>query len=379
MNLHEYQARGLLQAAGIPMLDGDVASTPAEAEEVARRLGGEVVVKAQVHAGGRGKAGGVKLAATPAEAADWAEKILALTIKGLPVTKVLVVPAATIASETYVGLIMDRESQRPVFMVSAAGGVDIEEVAATSPEKITRLAVDPRYGLLPHQAIGLAFRLYQDFGHVKAAAKIMGQLYDAFVDNGASLAEINPLVATSSGEILALDAKVVLDDNEVGRRPNLAVLRDESAEDPSEVAARRAGLTFIKLSGNVGCVVNGAGLAMATMDLVKYYGGEPANFLDIGGSSNPEKVVNALRIITADRDVKALLFNIFGGITRTDDVANGIVTATREFKVEVPIVIRLTGTNEEEAVKILEGVGMTALNDMDEAVQLVVKTAKEAA
>ena len=379
MNLHEYQARGLFQAAGIPMLDGDVASTPAEAEEITRRLGGEVVVKAQVHAGGRGKAGGVKLAATPSEAADWAEKILALTIKGLPVTKVLVVPAATIASETYVGLIMDRESQRPVFMVSAAGGVDIEEVAATTPEKITRLAVDPRYGLLPHQAMGLAFSLYQDFGHVKAAAKIMGQLYDAFVDNGASLAEINPLVATSSGEILALDAKVVLDDNEVGRRPDLAVLRDESAEDPSEVAARRAGLTFIKLSGNVGCVVNGAGLAMATMDLVKYYGGEPANFLDIGGSSNPEKVVNALRIITADPDVKALLFNIFGGITRTDDVANGIVTATREFKVEVPIVIRLTGTNEEEAVKILEGVGMTALNDMDEAVQRVVKTAKEAA
>ena len=379
MNLHEYQARGLFQAAGIPMLDGDVASTPAEAEEITRRLGGEVVVKAQVHAGGRGKAGGVKLAATPSEAADWAEKILALTIKGLPVTKVLVVPAATIASETYVGLIMDRESQRPVFMVSAAGGVDIEEVAATTPEKITRLAVDPRYGLLPHQAMGLAFSLYQDFGHVKAAAKIMGQLYDAFVDNGASLAEINPLVATSSGEILALDAKVVLDDNEVGRRPDLAVLRDESAEDPSEVAARRAGLTFIKLSGNVGCVVNGAGLAMATMDLVKYYGGEPANFLDIGGSSNPEEVVNALRIITADPDVKALLFNIFGGITRTDDVANGIVTATREFKVEVPIVIRLTGTNEEEAVKILEGVGMTALNDMDEAVQRVVKTAKEAA
>jgi succinyl-CoA synthetase beta subunit len=361
------------------MLDGDVASTPAEAEEIARRLRGEVVVKAQVHAGGRGKAGGVKLAANPAEAAEWAEKILALTIKGLPVTKVLVVPAAAIASETYVGLIMDRETQRPVFMVSAAGGVDIEEVAATTPEKITRLAVDPRYGLLPHQANGLAFTLYRDFTQVRAAAKIMGQLYSAFVDNGASLAEINPLVATSSGEILALDAKVVLDDNEVGRRPDLAVLRDESAEDPSEVAARRADLSFIKLHGNVGCVVNGAGLAMATMDLVKYYGGEPANFLDIGGSSNPEKVVNALRIITTDPDVKAILFNIFGGITRTDDVANGIVAATREFNVEVPIVIRLTGTNEEEAIQILEGVGMTALNDMDEAVQRVVKTAQEAA
>ncbi|TFG53721.1 MAG: ADP-forming succinate--CoA ligase subunit beta [Gemmatimonadales bacterium] len=379
MNLHEYQARTLFHAAGIPTLGGDVASTPAEAEEIARGLGKRVVVKAQVHAGGRGKAGGVKLADTPAEAGMWAEKILALTIKGLPVKRVLVVPAAEIASETYVGLIMDRETQRPVFMVSAAGGVDIEEVAAKTPEKITRLAVDPRYGLLPHQAMGLAFTLYQDFGQVRAAAKIMGQLYQAFVDNGASLAEINPLVATARGQILALDAKVVLDDNEVERRPDLEALRDESAEDPSEVAARQAGLSFIKLSGNVGCVVNGAGLAMATMDLVKYYGGEPANFLDIGGSSSPEKVVNALRIITTDRDVKAILFNIFGGITRTDDVANGIVAATQAFQVGVPIVIRLTGTNEAEAIEILRGVGMTALNDMDEAVQQVVKIVKEAA
>ncbi len=379
MNLHEYQARALFQAAGIPTLGGDVAATPREAEAIARTLGGRVVVKAQVHAGGRGKAGGVKLAANPAEAASWAEKILAMTIKGLPVNRVLVVPAAEIASETYVGLIMDRETQRPVFMVSAAGGVDIEEVAASTPEKITRLAVDPRYGLLPHQAMGLALTLYRDFAQVRAAAAIMGQLYQAFVDNGASLAEINPLVATADGTIVALDAKMVLDDNEVERRPDLAVLRDETAEDPSEVLARRAGLSFIKLSGNVGCVVNGAGLAMATMDLVKYYGGEPANFLDIGGSSSPEKVVNALRIITADPDVKAILFNIFGGITRTDDVANGIVAATREFEVGVPIVIRLTGTNEADAIRILRGVGMTALSDMDEAVQQVVKTVKEAA
>jgi len=379
VNLHEYQARALFQAAGIPTLGGDVAATPREAEEIARTVGGRVVVKAQVHAGGRGKAGGVKLAANPAEAASWAEKILAMTIKGLPVNRVLVVPAAEIASETYVGLIMDRETQRPVFMVSAAGGVDIEEVAASTPEKITRLAVDPRYGLLPHQAMGLALTLYRDFAQVRAAAAIMGQLYQAFVDNGASLAEINPLVATADGKIVALDAKMVLDDNEVERRPDLAVLRDETAEDPSEVLARRAGLSFIKLSGNVGCVVNGAGLAMATMDLVKYYGGEPANFLDIGGSSNPEKVVNALRIITADPDVKAILFNIFGGITRTDDVANGIVAATREFEVGVPIVIRLTGTNEADAIRILRGVGMTALSDMDEAVQQVVKTVKEAA
>ncbi len=378
MNLHEYQARTLLRAAGVPMPEGDVASTPDEAEAIARRLAGPVVVKAQVHAGGRGKAGGVKLAKDPAEARLHATKILGMTIKGLVVEKVLVVPAAEIATESYVGLIMDRESQRPVFMVSAAGGVDIEEVAATTPEKIVRIPVDPRYGLFPHQALGLALHLYSDFTQARAAAGIMRQLYDVFVANGASLVEINPLVTTPAGQVLALDAKISVDDNELDRRPDLAALRDESAEAPSEVAARKAGLTFIKLDGDVGCVVNGAGLAMATMDLVKFYGGEPANFLDIGGSSNPEKVVSALKIITADPAVKAILFNIFGGITRTDDVASGIVTATRQFKVHVPIVIRLTGTNEEKAFEILKGVGMRALSDMDEAVKQAVALAKAA-
>jgi succinyl-CoA synthetase beta subunit len=379
VNLHEYQARTLLKAAGIPMFEGDVAATPTEAEAIARRIGGTVVIKAQVHAGGRGKAGGVKLARHPAEAADYASQILGMTIKGLTVHKVLIVPAADIASESYVGLIMDRETQRPVFMVSAAGGVDIEEVAAKTPEKITRLPVDPVYGLFPHQALTLAFGLYRDFAHVRAAARIMDQLYGVFTANGASLAEINPLVTTPDGRVLALDAKIVVDDNELDRRPDLALLRDETAEEQSEVSARRANLSFIKLDGNVGCVVNGAGLAMATMDLVKYYGGEPANFLDIGGSSNPEKVISALKIITSDPNVKAILFNIFGGITRTDDVANGIVAATRQFKVKVPIVIRLTGTNEAEAIRILEGVGMRALSDMDQAVEQVVKLAREAA
>ena len=379
MNLHEYQARELLKAAGIAMPDGGVAATADEAEAIASRLGGTVVVKAQVHTGGRGKAGGVKLAKNAAEAREHASRILGMLIKGLTVEKVLVVPAAEIASESYVGLIMDRETQRPVYMVSAAGGVDIEEVAAKTPEKITRLAVDPVYGLLPHQSLALAFTLYQDIAQVRAAARIMEQLWKVFTANGASLAEINPLVTTPDGQVLALDAKVIIDDNELDRRPDLAALRDESAEEPSEVAARRANLTFIKIDGNVGCVVNGAGLAMATMDLVKYYGGDPANFLDIGGSSNPEKVVNALRIITRDPNVKAILFNIFGGITRTDDVANGIVTATKQFDVGVPIVIRLTGTNEKEAVKILNAAGMTALNDMDEAVQKVVALAREAA
>jgi succinyl-CoA synthetase beta subunit len=380
MNIHEYQAKGVLKKFGVPVPRGIPAMSIDEAVKNAQELGGPVwVVKAQIHAGGRGKAGGVKLAKDAAEAKAHAEKILGMQIKGLTVHKVLVVPAAEIKTEAYCGIIMDRETQRPVFMVSPAGGIDIEEVAATTPEKIRKLPVDPRYGLLPHQALGLGLFLYADIAQARAAAAIMQQLYRVFVTNDASLAEINPLVTTPEGTVLALDAKVSIDDNALDRHPDIAAMRDETAEAPSEVAARKANLTFIKLDGNVGCVVNGAGLAMATMDLVKYYGGEPANFLDIGGSSNPEKVVNALKIITADPAVKGILFNIFGGITRTDDVANGIVAATKQFPVPVPIVIRLTGTNEREAVRILEAVGMTALNDMDDAVQKVVALVKEAA
>jgi succinyl-CoA synthetase beta subunit len=375
VNIHEYQAKEIFRAAGIPIPPGEVATSPAEAEAIAKKFGGTVVVKAQVHAGGRGKAGGVKLAKTPEETRDVAERILALTIKDLPVKKVLVTPAAEIASEAYTGVIVDRASKRAVFMVSPAGGIDIEEVAAKTPEKILRHAVDPRYGLQAYEAMQLGFFLYSDIKQVRAAARIMQQLYSAFIASGASLAEINPLVTTPSGEVMALDAKMVVDDNELDRHPEIAALRDESAEAPSEVEAREANLTFIKLEGNVGCVVNGAGLAMATMDLVKYYGGEPANFLDIGGSSNPEKVVSALRIITEDPSVKAILFNIFGGITRTDDVATGIVTATRLNPLKVPIVIRLTGTNEEIAVKILTENGFTAMTDMDEAVQKAVQLA----
>jgi succinyl-CoA synthetase beta subunit len=376
VNLHEYQARELLRRHGIPVPDGDVATSPEQVATIATRLGTRVVVKAQVHAGGRGKAGGVKLAATPREAADVASKILGMQIKGLTVQQVLVVPAAEIASESYVGIIVDRASQRPVIMVSAAGGVDIEDVAAKTPEKIHRIAIDPRYGLLPHQAQTLAFTLYQDVTHVRAAADIMQKLYGALYTIGASLVEINPLVTTPDGSVVALDAKIAVDDNELDRHPDIAALRDPSAEEPAEVDARSAGLTFIKLSGTVGCCVNGAGLAMATMDLVKYYGGEPANFLDIGGSSNPQKVVAALRIITADPNVRAILFNIFGGITRCDDVANGIVAATRQFPLTVPMVIRLTGTNEKEAVAILEAAGFSALTDMDQAVQRAVAAAQ---
>jgi succinyl-CoA synthetase beta subunit len=376
VNIHEYQAKDILRQEGVPIPPGQVASTADEVETIAKQYGGVVVVKAQVHAGGRGKAGGVKLAKSPAEAKEIASRILGMEIKGLPVLKVLVTPAADIANEAYVGIILDRASKKPVFMVSPAGGIDIEEVAAKTPEKILKLPIDTRYGLQPYQASRLGFFLYDDVKRVRAAAAIMQQLYTAFMKNGCSLAEINPLVTTAHGDVVALDAKMVIDDNELDRHPELSALRDESAEEPSEVAARNANLTFIKLDGDVGCVVNGAGLAMATMDLVKYYGGEPANFLDIGGSSNPEKVVNALKIITGDPSVKAILFNIFGGITRTDDVANGIVTATKLNPLKVPIVIRLTGTNEEIAMKILQENGFSASSDMDEAVKKAVELAK---
>jgi len=375
VNIHEYQAKELLRAEGVPIPRGEVATTPQDAEAIARRIGGAVVVKAQVHAGGRGKAGGVKLATSAEEAREVASKILGMKIKGLTVMKVLVTAAADIASEAYVGIIVDRAAKKPVFMVSPAGGIDIEEVAAKTPEKILKLPVDTRYGLTPYQATQLGFFLYDDVKKVRAAAKIMQQLYAAFMKAGCSLAEINPLVVTPAGDVIALDAKMSIDDNELDRQPDLAKLRDLSAENPAEVQAREASLTFIKLDGNVGCCVNGAGLAMATMDLVKYYGGEPANFLDIGGSSNPEKVVNALKIITADPNVRAILFNIFGGITRTDDVANGIVTATKQNPLKVPIVIRLTGTNEEIAVKILKDNGFSAMTDMDEAVKKAVALA----
>lgn len=375
MDIHEYQAKEILRDHGIPVPPGEVATTPAEAEQIARKYGGQVVVKAQVHAGGRGKAGGVKLAKGPEEARQYAERILGMQIKGLTVEKVLVTPAEEIASECYVGVIVDRASKAPVFMVSREGGVDIEEVAATNPEAIRRLVVDPRYGLLPHQAYWLGATLYDDVAQQRAAAKIMQQLYASFVDAGASLAEINPLITTPAGEVKAIDAKINIDDNELFRKPAIEALRDTSSEPKAETDARNANLTYIQLEGNIGAVVNGAGLAMATMDLIKFYGGEPANFLDIGGSSNPDKVVNALRIITSDPEVKVILFNIFGGITRCDDVAKGIVEATRRIDIKVPLVIRLTGTNEKEALEILQEAGFGASTSMDEVVQKAVEMA----
>ncbi|MEZ4423964.1 MAG: ADP-forming succinate--CoA ligase subunit beta [Gemmatimonadota bacterium] len=375
MNIHEYQAKEIFRSVGMPVPPGDIATTPDEAERLATEYGGPVVVKAQVHSGGRGKAGGVKLAKTPAEARAHAEKILGMDIKGLTVETVLVTTAEDIASEAYVGLLMDRVSQSPIFMVSREGGMDIEEVAATKPDAIVRLAVDPRYGLLGHQAEWLARSLYDDPSHIKQAARIMRQLYESFVKSGASMVEINPLITTPAGELKAIDAKLSVDDNELFRRPQIAEYRDLSAEPVAETKAREAGLSFVKLDGDVGCCVNGAGLAMATMDLVKFYGGQPANFLDIGGSSNPDKVVAALEIITADPNVKVILFNIFGGITRCDDVARGIVTAMDRIKIEPPIVIRLTGTNEEEALRILSEAGFSAYTSMDSVVEKAVELA----
>ncbi|MDE2781447.1 MAG: ADP-forming succinate--CoA ligase subunit beta [Gemmatimonadota bacterium] len=375
MNLHEYQAKELFRAAGMAVNPGDVADNAEGVREIAERYGGGVVVKAQVHSGGRGKAGGVKLASGPDEAAAHAEAILGMEISGLTVEKVLVCPTEEIATEAYVGVLVDREGQCPVFMVSAEGGVDIEEVAATNPDAIHKLRVDPRYGLMPHQAYRLATRLYADPALARQGAKIISQLYDAFVGNGASMAEINPLISTTGGEVKAIDAKVSIDDNELFRRPSIGALRDSGSEDGADAQAREAGLSFVKLDGNVGCCVNGAGLAMATMDLVKYYGGDPANFLDIGGSSNPDKVVAALEIITSDPAVEVILFNIFGGITRCDDVARGIVEATERIDIEVPIVIRLTGTNENLARQILADAGFTAGTSMDEVVQEAVRLA----
>ena len=375
MNLHEHQAKDLFRAAGVPVNVGRVADSAEEVRALAEEYGGTVVVKAQVHSGGRGKAGGVKLADGPDQAAECARAILGMEINGLVVGKVLVSPAEEISSEAYVGVLVDRNGQCPVLMASAEGGVDIEEVAAANPEAIHKVRVDPRYGLLQHQAYGLAAKLYDEPDLARQGARAIARLYDAFVSNGASMAEINPLISTPERQVKAIDAKVSIDDNELFRRPEIEALRDGDAEDAAAARAREAGLSFVKLEGNVGCCVNGAGLAMATMDLVKYYGGEPANFLDIGGSSNPGKVVAALEIITADPGVRAILFNIFGGITRCDDVARGIVEAARSSEIGVPLVIRLTGTNEAQAREILADAGYQTAASMDEVVEKAVRLA----
>jgi succinyl-CoA synthetase beta subunit len=377
MNLHEYQGRELFASYGIPVLPGEMVTSPDEAKAAAKKLGGHVVVKAQVHAGGRGKAGGVKLADNPDQAAEVAKAILKLKIKGWPVKKLLVAKAAEIASEAYFGITLDRASRRHVVIVSAAGGVDIEEVAAKTPDKVIRHLVDPKTGLTPAEALEIAGKVYPDEGQAKEAADVLGRIWKIVKEKDTSLVEINPLVVTGDGKVLALDSKVVLDDNGLFRHPDLQELRDPDSETKWERMAREMGLSYVKLDGNVGCCVNGAGLAMATMDLIKYYGGEPANFLDIGGSSSPEKVLTAMKIILADKNVKSIVFNIFGGITRCDDVARGIVEAVKKGKIEQPIVVRLTGTNEEEARQILaeSDVEVTPAVTMDEVVQQGIRLA----
>ena len=376
MNLHEYQAKELFQRAGIPIAPGIVCATPAEVRAAAEKIGGDVVVKAQVHSGGRGKAGGVKLAKSPLEAEEKAKPILALSIHGLPVRRVLVTKAVDIRSEAYAAILVDRAIKRPILMYSAAGGVDIEDTARTNPDAIKKIAIDPALGLLPYQARAAAQDLGFQGKQAVTAALLLVQLWDVFRDNDASLAEVNPLVVTDGGEVLALDAKVSIDDNALFRHPGLEAMRDSADETAGSILARERGLSYVPLDGDIGCVVNGAGLAMTTMDLVKYYGGEPANFLDIGGSSNPEKVVAALQIITGDSTVKAILFNIFGGITRCDDVARGILAALDRLHIDVPLVIRLTGTNEELAREILAERGLTATTSMDDGVKAVIAAAK---
>lgn len=377
MKLHEYQAKEIFGSYGIPIPRGEFADTPESAKKAAAGIGGKVVVKSQVHVGGRGKAGGIKFAETPDEAEKVASGILGMDIKGLTVEKLLVGECIDVADEYYVGIIVDRKTQKPVIMVSAAGGVDIEEVARETPEKIHKYAVDPLRGLMAYEARNLAFKIIDKPKVALKASKIIRQLYDVFMGVDASLAEINPLVRTPDDDVIALDAKINIDDSALSRRPKIAELRDVSAEGPFDARAREMGLSYVKLDGNVGCIVNGAGLAMGTMDLIKHYGGEPANFLDIGGSSNPDKVTLAMEIILSDPNVKAVLFNIFGGITRCDDVANGIVEALKNMKVSVPVVIRLTGTNEDVAREILKKVDVTTKETMDDCVKEAIKLSKE--
>jgi succinyl-CoA synthetase beta subunit len=382
VNLHEYQAKELFARYGIPVLPGQVAATAEEAREIAARLGGTVVIKAQVLVGGRGKAGGVKLAASPEEARERAAEVLSLTIKGLPVRRVLVAQAADIARELYLAIVLDRARKSPIVMLSASGGVDIEEVARTAPKKILRAPV-PLEGLRTYQARALVAPLFEEPAHVAQATTILMKLARLYAEADATLAEINPLAVTPDGRVVALDAKVILDDNAEFRHREWDTWRDADEETSGARLAREKGLSYVKLDGDIGCIVNGAGLAMATMDLIKHYGGEPANFLDIGGSSNPEKVTAALKIITSDSEsgsaggVRAILFNIFGGITRCDDVANGIVQSLAASPLAMPLVIRLTGTNEDLARKILSDHGLSATTSMDEGVRTVIAKAQE--
>jgi succinyl-CoA synthetase beta subunit len=375
VKLNEYQSKQIFARFGILIPKGELANQPSKVREIAERAGHRVVVKAQVLVGGRGKAGGVKVASSPEEAEQHAANILNMQIKGLPVRNVLVDEAIPAKSEVYLGVVVDRAKGMPTIMASSAGGVEIEEVARTAPEKIVRVSVDPALGFQPYQARELAYGIGLDKNLVGEFTKVVSGLYRVFVESDASLAEINPLFITQDDHLIAADGKIVIDDNALFRHPDLAQLRDRDEESPAETQAREAGLSYVKLDGNIGCMVNGAGLAMATMDVIKLNGGEPANFLDIGGGAKADKVAAALRIILSDPNVQAVLLNIFGGITRGDEVARGIVEALQEVKTDVPMVARIVGTNAEEGRKILAAAKMTTAESLEEGARKAVEIA----
>jgi len=372
MKLHEYQSKQIFAKYGIPIPKGRVAATANEAKHIAEELGSRVVIKSQVLVGGRGKAGGIRLAKNPQEAEDLAAQILTMDIKGLPVRKVLVDEAANIDKEIYLGITNDRAVRKPVIMSSAAGGVDIEEVAHLTPEKIVKVHIDPLLGLRDYQARDVAAGIDLPREHWRAFSQICHGLWKAYEDCDATLAEINPLVITADNHLLAVDGKMLLDDNALYRHPDLAEMRDLDVEASSEIEARKYGLSFIKLDGNIGCMVNGAGLAMTTMDIIKLYGGEPANFLDIGGGAGSDKVAAALRIILSDPNVKAVLLNVFGGITRCDEVARGILSAMADVKPKVPMITRLVGTNAEEGRRLLAEAQMITAETLIDAARKAV-------
>jgi succinyl-CoA synthetase beta subunit len=377
MKIHEYQARNLFRKYGIPVPDGVVCHSVEEVKERVPNDDKLRVVKAQVHVGGRGKAGGVKLAKSKAEAIEKAGEILGMDIKGLTVEKVLVADAVDIEKEFYVGLINDRNAKAVTLMASAEGGVEIEEVARVSPEKIIKMSIDPTMGLMDWQARKIALKLFSDPKEMRQAAAILVKLYKLYIESDSSLAEINPLVLTPGGQVLAIDGKMNFDDNALYRQKEILKMREVTEDEQKEIDANEKGLSYVKLDGNIGCMVNGAGLAMATMDMIKLYGGEPANFLDIGGSSNPQKVVDAMNILLGDKNVTAVMINIFGGITRCDDVARGLVTALTEIKTEIPVVIRLSGTNAKEGLEIIKDFGLPTVSTMSEAAQKAIELSRK--
>ena len=386
MNIHEYQAKGILRRFGVPVADGGVASTPEEAETVARSLNSDVIaVKSQIHAGGRGKAGGIKIVKTPEDAAKATRELLGKVLvthqtgpHGKQVRNVLIEAGSMPKRELYLSILIDRSMARPSFLASTEGGVDIEAVAAKTPEKILREPVDPAIGAQPYQARKIAYALGLGGDHLQPAANLILGVYRAFVETDASLIEINPLIIDQHDRVMALDAKMNFDDNALFRHKDILAMRDLNEEDPREVEASKFGLNYIGLDGTIACMVNGAGLAMATMDIIKYYGGSPANFLDVGGGASTEQVTEAFKILCADKNVKGILVNIFGGIMKCDVIANGILTAVRQVNVRVPLVVRLEGTNVELGKRILKesGLAVIAADSMADAAQKIVQAAK---